>query len=101
MPKPRKRKSARSPAKKPGAAELRRQLTVGQLVNLGLHQLGETGLNFVVILQGSEYLLSNAPNRLAVAILEDAAEFTYKLREKGIEVRVEQMVERGQWGGED
>lgn len=73
----------------------RQQATVSQLLNTALHYLGEINVPFVLKMEGSDVLFSNVSGRHAVALLEDAASLTATLREKGIEAKVERIIDIG------
>lgn len=74
------------------------QLIAAALLNASLHHLGELSVPFVLKLEGCDTLFSNVAPRHAVSILEDAAHFSAMLREKGIEAKVERIVD-SDWGG--
>lgn len=85
--------------KRPTKKQIARQeATIAQLLNTALHHLGEINVPFVLKLEGSDALFSNVPIRHAIALLEDAATMTATLREKGIQAKVERIIENSQWG---
>lgn len=75
------------------------QQITAALMNTALHHLGELNVPFVLKLEGCDTIFSNVAPRHAVAIVEDCASLTSTLREKGIEAKVERLIDTGEWGG--
>ena len=76
----------------------KQQAIAGALLNTALHHLGELNVPFVLKMEGCDTIFSNVSPRHAVAIVEDCAVLTSTLREKGIEAKVERIIESGEWG---
>lgn len=73
----------------------KQQLIAARLLNSGLHYLGELDVPFVLVFRGTDQIFSNVDSRLAVALLEDKAHFSMMLREKGMEAKVEKLLDIG------
>lgn len=78
----------------------KRAAIVAKLLNLSFHYLGELDMKFVVLLENTPQVFSNADPRHAAAILEDAASLTSTLRERTLEAQIQAILDQSQDGEE-
>jgi len=64
-----------------------------ELIERTLHGLRELDVPFAVVIEGTDYIFTNASRRHAVIILKDAVELADKIREKQLEQTAERLAD--------